>query len=1283
MKKGIWLALLAVLLTAVIIALPVVQSELVQKTTAVSSAVERSKVNIIDGSDKEPLKTRNGSGEIKDETLTLLVLLSEPPLIDKAAAAGRYRSVREFILSADGKTACDAVRKSQAVAKASIKKLVPEASLEGCRTLSALFNGVTVRAPAAAVEKLERIKGVSAVLAVKDDLEPFDNDDPAGAETAAAANARRLTQAQKSAAGLDDELTGQYGGSGMLIAVIDCGFDTGADVFSEYPADDGLSPSAVSELNKRISFGAAADGSTASVYLSPKIPFAYDYAGNDTDTSGEGALHGTAAASVAAGNNGEEADIPYRGIAFDAQLALMRVADVNGRIITAAFLAALDDAVKLGADAVNIGFGTYGQSEISELMGYAFEKMRDTGMTVTAAAGNGAYNGSYTAEKPAAADIFYSAQNALAQGGGVISAASMQSTVIVRRSVTINGVKLYYTDLADKRLTASARSVENIGTALGIAEHRAQYNEYVYAAVSGGKLSFAEISCKDRMLVTDASELTAEKLEALCGTAAEMGAVSLALTGLPAGSSFIDPKIPVVRLEGAGSSVFAEKREGTFTIDLDGEVTDKEQAPAVSDFSSYGLSDDLDPGAKLAAPGEDILAANDEGGFELISGTSAAVPVISGAYVVLRQYIKSAGASVSQREDSRLAAELMLSSAQPVVYGAAGKNTLYYSPRLQGFGALSVKNAVAARAHFHDASGLSAVKLGDSDENSFSFSFTLRNDADEARVFSLSCAVQTDKPGTDGSGRAVNTLEPLSLAGASEVTFRIDDNAVTETEIAAGASVEMTAEIILDENTVSELKKVFTAGFYTEGFVFAETDGFTLSLPFVGFCGSLDTAEIFDKTIYDTEPPVSGYESALAAAAYKNGLSAACGLVKYNDRLLFSSEAVRSSEDDTAYSAAVILPDLCTLCNAYDLTVRIYDQSEKLIFTEYMGVLSSHRYENGRPFERLSPGKSFRDLFAKLPNGRYRYEIGAKNMLSNGRLSPEKKISFVFEADNTVPDSVGSQTISENDRLYLELTAADGGGIRGFELYGAAYDSKNDVYSYIDSLESIIKAGYISESAFSLAEKRINDDGSFTFRYDITDLSGELKKLSVNTDTWQVKSLYRKIAYKAIDNAGNPSEVRLADAIEYGSAEFIFTDSSGRPVPNIGVMIGKSIIYSDKNGRAFFEKMEPNYYGAQLIYDKSLYGIDRSGFLVSITKDSLEYRTEQTVEFYGTYYEDSDGGDIAVEKTKADVFMEEQDKDEPAFAYAFVGSVLIVCVMLFILRKRQRAQELVTDNENR
>ena len=60
---------------------------------------------------------------------------------------------------------------------------------------------------------------------------------------------------------------------------------------------------------------------------------------------------------------------------------------------------------------------------------------------------------------------------------------------------------------------------------------------------------------------------------------------------------------------------------------------------------------------------------------------------------------------------------------------------------------------------------------------------------------------------------------------------------------------------------------------------------------------------------------------------------------------------------------------------------------------------------------------------------------------------------------------------------------------------------------------------------------------------------------------------------------------------------------------------------------------------------------------------------EQSVEFFGTYPEGLNSDEIVIEKTRADSFLEEQERDEPVYAFVFVGSVLAVCIMLFILRK--------------
>ena len=110
--------------------------------------------------------------------MTFLVTLSEKSLAERfSSLQNRYGGMREYILSDDGRSACDAVKKSHAVAKASIKKLVPKSDLENSLAFSAVINGITVKAPLSSMQKLRSINGVSSVSVLYDDMFFMDNDD--------------------------------------------------------------------------------------------------------------------------------------------------------------------------------------------------------------------------------------------------------------------------------------------------------------------------------------------------------------------------------------------------------------------------------------------------------------------------------------------------------------------------------------------------------------------------------------------------------------------------------------------------------------------------------------------------------------------------------------------------------------------------------------------------------------------------------------------------------------------------------------------------------------------------------------------------------------------------------------------------------------------------------------------------------------------------------------------------------------------------------------------------
>ena len=89
------------------------------------------------------------------------------------------------------------------------------------------------------------------------------------------------------------------------------------------------------------------------VYVNAKVPFAYDYADQDNDVIGDQS-HGTHVAGTVAGDCEN-----LQGIAPKAQLLIMKVfADGTGSTNDSLILAGLDDAVKLGADTINMSLGS-------------------------------------------------------------------------------------------------------------------------------------------------------------------------------------------------------------------------------------------------------------------------------------------------------------------------------------------------------------------------------------------------------------------------------------------------------------------------------------------------------------------------------------------------------------------------------------------------------------------------------------------------------------------------------------------------------------------------------------------------------------------------------------------------------------------------------------------------------------------------------------------------------------------------------------------------------------
>ena len=289
----------------------------------------------------------------------------------------------------------------QAAVQSRLTRALRQEQVEYGYSYTALFNGFSVRTARKNLEAIRNTKGVTCAFVAGSYALP----------TTQQADTQALQVALASS---------RFTGKGMTIAVLDTGLDTAHPAFANAPADAKFTKDYISgvlqaaDLNAEVLMpGVTADD----VYLSAKIPFAFDYAGKDAQVApgskwdAENLEHGTHVAGIAAGYavDGDGA-VTFSGVAPDAQVIPMKVFDDSGTgAATTTILAALEDAYRLGVDAVNLSLGSYGGFTVDEdaLINDVYNKLDDAGIMVITAAGNetsSSYMNSYGTNAPLTGD---------------------------------------------------------------------------------------------------------------------------------------------------------------------------------------------------------------------------------------------------------------------------------------------------------------------------------------------------------------------------------------------------------------------------------------------------------------------------------------------------------------------------------------------------------------------------------------------------------------------------------------------------------------------------------------------------------------------------------------------------------------------------------------------------------------------------------------------------------------------------------------------------------------
>ena len=277
---------------------------------------------------------------------------------------------------------------------ASVAQALPGATVTTLREYSHAMDGFALQAPASTLGAIQATSGVKAAFASRTIAAMAEGEEPADVPVLKNAAALEMTRANQTT----------HKGEHQVIEVIDSGLDI------THPAFSGALDASAIRMNQAdvASLTPSLPHGSAGAWVSDKIPFAYDYADNDATvvpTSTKDMSHGTHVAAIATANGGE-----VRGTAPNSQLIVAKVVhDADGAMSDDALLAALDDALIIKPDVINISLGDDSgmSSEAGSIFADVYKALADAGITVNAASGNAfsnAYGNNSGQNKPFASD---------------------------------------------------------------------------------------------------------------------------------------------------------------------------------------------------------------------------------------------------------------------------------------------------------------------------------------------------------------------------------------------------------------------------------------------------------------------------------------------------------------------------------------------------------------------------------------------------------------------------------------------------------------------------------------------------------------------------------------------------------------------------------------------------------------------------------------------------------------------------------------------------------------
>lgn len=698
---------------------------------------------------------------------------------------------------------------------ANVRKAMTGIDYELVNDFTTLLNGFSADVAYGDLEKIAALDGVEAVYIANHYAEPELEKEP---ET-------RMASSNASLTGIDDAFI-EYGvdGSGTVIAVLDTGFTVTHEAFAD--ADGNCA--ATGKLSEADLVKAGAPGQ----YVSAKFPFVYDYAEFDNDVTDYNG-HGTHVAGIAAGcAYDEDGGYSFLGAASGAQILGMKIFyDAKTGTSSDIYLAALEDAYRLGADVINMSIGaqngfTYDNELETVVYGNIYKRLEAEGIVVCVSAGN-----EYSMEEnsfmgyigPEYQDYGTIASPAAYEGN--VSVASVENFEYPANVLVVGEDSFSYNDSSDDGLWLATFGDKDA------VEYVIVPGDEEGTLALGNAEDFEGVDVKDKIAVVSRGVISfEEKVE----NAANAGAIGCIVVNNQAGTiamAIETFEIPAVSVNLDAKAVLMGAEEKKVASPSKKVNVENDNANLMSDFSNWGTSPSLTLDPTVTSVGGMIYSASNAGDdeYEVMSGTSMSSPNFAGTVATVLQFLEEEGYkyedgdwfSLTKAEKAERAKALLESTAYILLdeYGKA------YSPRKQGAGLANAYSAVDT--YYYSSFILDPIKeLGDDADKTghYTFDVTVKNEGYDSFLVPGE-ALMYDyvyNKGTEEDPWLINTMTSKYLyEGEYTANYTVGGENVNDGFwVEYGETVTVTVDIQLSKEIMADFDGIFPNGNYIEGFVF-------------------------------------------------------------------------------------------------------------------------------------------------------------------------------------------------------------------------------------------------------------------------------------------------------------------------------------------------------------------------------------------------------------------------------------------------------------------------------